>query len=149
MVGLFLLANILPLGIAVYLLVRYLQGDLPELQLAEGTGQNLAVLGVALLLLILVASFSLPTAHRTTKRIEALLRWRVAILTGRAHGSRLASLLLYLPLLTVYVLMALLRFSLTVLALGILAVCIIFIVRLLDPDFLQKWLEDVLSYRSS
>jgi len=148
LLGLFLLANLLPLAGLAYLGLRWLRGDRPEIDLPEGTGANLGVLGGGRVLLLLAASVSLPNAHRATRRLHAVLRRRVAILMGRERGSRLLSVLLYVPLVLAYALAALVRFVLIVLSLAILAVCVVFIVRLLEPGFAQEWIDSVLVYPS-
>jgi len=139
--GIFLLINILPLGGAVWFLWRYLQGDLPDIQLPSGWPFNLSVLGGGLLALVLVASLSLPAAHRAVQGTSRRLGYLKAVLGGRAEGSRLIALLLLPPIWLAWVLVWIVRSLLLLGALALIALSVLFMIRLFNPDFCQAWID--------
>jgi hypothetical protein len=143
----FLLANILPLIALVVIGVLWMRGEIRVGQVPEGTGFNFAVLGGALVALVLVASFSLPAAHRGVTAAETLWGRRTAILLGREPGSRWCSLLLYPPIAATWLLAWPVRFILIVIAIALLAVIAIFATRLFQPAFLQEQIDRVLAWR--
>ena len=146
-VGFFLLINMIPLGVGVWLLFRHLTGDLPPIELPEGTGFNLAVLGGALVALILVASLSLPAAHRAVKGTASGLSRSRAILAGREKGMRLVALPAMPFLALVWSLCTTVRTILALTAVTLIAVTIVFLIRLFKPDLLQGMIEQVLDWR--
>lgn len=145
--GFFLLLNILPLGFGLWLLYRHLSGELPPLDVPAGFTFNLQVLGGTLLALVLVASLSLPAAHRAVRGTERTMINRRALLMGRARGSRLLSLLLLPPLALFWALGATARMILVFTALFLIAVTLVFMARLFRPDLLQGPLEQILAWR--
>jgi hypothetical protein len=139
--GLFLLANILPIVALGWIAIQHARGEFEIRALPPGTTETLIVLGVAVVLLFLVASVSLPAAHRVVTELECYMAYRKAILFGHTPGSRLLSLLL-LPLLPIPYLVAWpIRLVLILISLALIAVILVFLVRLFRPDFLQDWIE--------
>jgi len=147
MIGIFLLVNMLPLGVGGWLLFRHLRGDLPPIELPEGSTFNLQALAACLLALILVASLSLPVAHRIVKRVEAALRWARDGLLLRNRRAFFPALL-GLPFLALsWIVAALVRLVLLLLALALILLTILFVARLFEPDLLQTQVDAVLKWR--
>ena len=142
-----LLWNLLPLVVLSALGVMWLRGEIQIEALPEGSGFNLGVLGGALVLLLLVASLSLPAAHGAVKRCQQGLAHRRAILAGKAEGSRVASLGLILMGYPAYLLGILIRLVLILLSFALIAIVLVFGVKLFKPEFLEGPIRQIMEYR--
>lgn len=154
----FLLGNVLPLGAIITLGVLWHRGviDFKEI-LPPGADQNLVVLIVCIALLFVVASISLPAAHAVVKAVDASFQRRASVLAGgkrrdpdesesddgsvEGHGSKLGALFTTPFFAMIYVIAWPIRFVLILASFGLLAVSIVFTVRLFDPEFLQAWVD--------
>ena len=143
----FLLANILPLIALIVIGVLWMRGEIQIEEAPEGSGFNFAVLGGALVALVLVASLSLPAAHRGVTAAETLWGRRTAILLGRERGSRWCSLFLYPPIAAMWLLAWPVRFILIVIAIALLAVVAVFATRQFQPGFLQEQIDQIIAWR--
>ena len=139
------LVNIVPIGVAIVLWVKYQKGEITFEQVPEGWTRNLIVVGVAFLALILVASVSLPMAHEGLKGLRGRIARRRAILAGSQEGSRGASLL-SLPVLYLFAfLVGLFRTVLILGSLALIAVVVVFIARLKWPEFGQSAIDWIMA----
>lgn len=146
----FLLLNILPLGAIATVGVLWYRGIIEvDRFLPPGADENLIAIFVSIGILFVVASLSLPAAHAVVKGVDSSFARRTRILAGNEEGSRIGALLLS-PLLTVAYLIAWpLRFLLMVLSLLLIAVIIVFMVRLFQPEFAQSWVDRATQLRPS
>ncbi len=145
--GFFLLLNLIPIGVSAYLLIRYWRGEIAFTGLPPGFTTNAAVAFGALVLLVLVASLSLPAAHGAVKGIEATWRGALLVLGGKAPGNRFLALLALPPLAVAWMLAWPVRAVLILASFALIAVVVVFVIRLAKPEFLQEWVDRALSWR--
>ncbi len=159
----FVLGNVLPLGIVITLGVLWYRGviDFEEI-LPPGADENLVALIVCIALLFVVASISLPAAHAVVKAADASFQRRASVLGGGGRrdrsvdvpesdgeeddatdggDSKLGALFTTPVFAAIYVIAWPIRFVLMLASFALLAVSIVFTVRLFDPDFLQAWVD--------
>jgi hypothetical protein len=144
-----LLINIIPIGLGIYLFVLHTRGELVLQELPSGFVGNLVVVGACILLLIVVASFSLPVAHDTVKSLRRKAQSCLAIVRGEQTGSRIGNLLLLLPLGLARLTAWLVRAFLMVLSLALIAGLFLFLARLRWPDLAQEEINRSLDYLQS
>jgi hypothetical protein len=133
----FLLLNLLPLGALGVTGVLWAQGKIQLRELPKGLTSNLIGFGVGVTALALVASLSLPVAHRSTKALERAWREGFQVLSGKLLGSRVGCFL-RIPFVALgWILAWLSRAVLIGLSFALIAVCIVFLVRVFVPDFAE------------
>jgi len=143
----FVLMNALPLAAFAALAVLWFQGRIPLEKLPPGTDENLVAALVCIAALFVVASLSLPVTHAVVKHSHDEFHRRKDVITGKEEGSRLGALASSPLLMAAYVIAWPLRLVLILLSLSILAVTVVFLVRLIEPTFLQAWIDRVLEWR--
>lgn len=142
----FCLLNLIPLAAVIVLGILWYRGDIVFNQLPEGTGATLGILAGLLVVIFLVASFSIPISHDAVKAVGLALSRKRAIIKGQEEGSRILAVLLF-PFNWIFLLFtALLRMLLMLLALVLMGVFGIFCVRLFKPEFLQEWIDKAFAW---
>ncbi len=140
-----LLMNILPVIAGLVLLYYWQRGEIERIRIPEGVTSTLAVLGVDLVLLILVASLSLPAAHRAVKALGESWGTRKATIRGEVPGSKFGSALVLPFVGGTYLIVWPIRFGLILISLALIGVFLVFCVRIFEPVFLQEWVDRALS----
>jgi len=138
-----LLMNLIPLLVLGYLLVLRVRGEVEPLTLPSGAGRTLLFLLGVLFLVILVATVSLPAAHRIVKGLESGMGLRRRILAGEEEGSRLGALAVLPGQALVYALAWPLRVGLVLVTFVLLAAFGVLCIRVVVPDFLDEWVTRV------
>jgi len=121
----FVLSNGIPLAVFGTLAVLWWQGKLDESTLPAGADENVVGLGIALAALFVVASHAV--VKMAERRPEGPPDWK-----SRALAPLRAA---------VFVIAWPLRLGLVILTFLLLALTIVFMVRLFEPAFLEPWFE--------
>jgi hypothetical protein len=139
-----LLLNALPLAAVAFLAWKLWRGTLTleamKARLPAGAGDNLLAFALVLLALIVVASFLLPIVSFGVRMLRlrhllAVERWR----TGRAV-RRGWEVLWFLPRTLTYAVLWSLRLISMLATLALSVAAMVFVVRLIKPDFGEAWL---------
>jgi hypothetical protein len=132
--GAILILHALPAGVLLGVLILHRQGRLQMREFPPGLAANLTAFGVAVVVLALIASLSLPLVHEGFRACAGTLRRSSAALLGRAPGSRVLALLLIPPCALAALVTGLVRAVLILVAICLIALALFFLVRLFVPD---------------
>ncbi|MAG58815.1 MAG: hypothetical protein CMJ83_21205 [Planctomycetes bacterium] len=135
--------NIVPLLILATLAVMYARGEIVILEdrIPAGTTETLMWVGGILVVLFLVASWSLPAAHDGVKAIESWMARGRAILAGKEEGSKFLVVVAWPFQLVMWMVGWIGRFALILLSFTLIAVLFVFLARLKWPELGQEQID--------
>lgn len=141
-----LLLNALPLGVGAVLVVMWMRGEIEEFGLPPGMGETLAVIGIALGGLILVANLLLRFTHAAVTSVARTQRRCQAVRRGELEGNRFGAVLGWTSLVLPRVVLEGLRLLFVGAAFALIGVIVVYTVRLFRPEFLQPQIDAVVAW---
>ena len=127
----FVLGNGIPLVAFGVVAVLWWQGKLDDSYLPAGADENVVGLGIALAFLFIVASVSLPAAHAVVKMANRRPEDPASLKSRALAPFRALVFAVAWPA----------RLLLVILTFALLALTIVFMVRLFQPTFLEPWFD--------
>ncbi|MEZ6196314.1 MAG: hypothetical protein R3F20_11410 [Planctomycetota bacterium] len=136
-----LLINILPIGGLAALAWGITTGRVDPDRLPAGLGRNALLAGVSLALLFVLASLLLPLVHSAAKGLRIARHVSAERRREGGMGRKLWEWLLWPFRALGYLVFWLLRFSIYIGSLALIAAIVVFAVRAFRPDFAESWLD--------
>ncbi len=137
----FIVINMIPVTGLVALGWGLNQGKIPLDSLPGGVGRNALYFGVAIALLIVATSFFLPLVHGIARHFATTLGWSSEVRKDCGAARKLWEFACWLPRQLTYRIMVVLRSGFILVSLALILCSVVFMIRMVKPDFLEDKLD--------